>query len=125
LELKEIPGFVIWILLCLGAAGVITLAALGLDFLARRLYERERARKLVRRIMLIESTEKFADAIAQIEFKRLASRGGLVLLAVSASYFLLSIVSSFFIGSFIYYFLPWVVLILFVGGIFWYVPRKK
>jgi hypothetical protein len=102
-----------WILFSVALAIGISLVALLFDFLAERWSKQEKPRRIVRSILLIESSEKIADSIDRMNFQQIAIWGGLVFVAFFGVYFLAPLVGSIVVGT-VFRNLGWIIIVVVV-----------
>lgn len=116
-----------WIVVSLVLTVGISVVALGFDFLAERWSKNEKTKRLVRRVLLLEASEKIADSVVQLDVRTLAFQAGIITVAALGIYFLFPLLGTILLpllGTVLYRLLPWVLLALVLVGIFGYAIKK-
>lgn len=117
-----------WILISLAVTVGISVVALGFDFLAERWSKKEKTKKLVRRVLLLEASEKIADSVVQLDVRTLALQGAIITVAGLGLYFFFPLLGTILLpllGTALFRLLPWVLLALVLVGIFGYAIKKS
>jgi hypothetical protein len=121
--LRDFPIFLVWILVSIALALVVSLTALVSDSLAERWSSQEKTKQLVRRVLLITATERVAGAIDRLDFGKLATYGGVGLLLLGGAYLLLPLAGSV-VSAIVLRNIFWVLVILIIGGVVVYGLRR-